>query len=422
MTKNTKKLWFALVLLCIAVFVACGAKSDDAKTTIVYWSMWNSTEPQAFALQDAIDDFVEQNPTIAVDVNWNGRDIGKTLQPALDNGQSIDMWDADIELVVKRWSSYALSLDDYVTQPYETTAGAPYEDVVMGNLLELTRFFAQDGSLKAIPYQPFLFAFMYNKAHFQTAGIEAVPTTWEEFLAVCESLQKAGFVPLTIDDAYVAMLIGHHLARLKGSAWVEQLVKDENRDMWGDEAVLRTAQDFQELADKGYFSETVGSNKWPAGQQDVAAGSVSMYLNGTWLVNEVMASTGPDFQWGTFAYPVLEGGVDGLNVGYYGAQGFQINKNSENPESVFRLIVHLTTGKWDTVIAEKSFGVPVSKDGQWPVQLREAKAVFDKLDTVYPAGGGTLSNADAVPIIAEAFTKLISGTLDAADFVDAMRN
>ena len=229
-------------------------------------------------------------------------------------------------------------------------------------------------------------------------------------------------MPITTDDAYVTMSLGYHLARRKGSAWVEQLVNDESGALWGDEVVLRTAQDFQELADKGYFSETVGANKWPAGQQDVAAGSVSLYLNGTWLVNEIMASTGPDFQWGTFAYPVLEGGTDGLNTGYYGAQAFQINKNSENPESAFRLIVHLTTGKWDSVIAEKSFGVPVSKDGQWPVQLREAKAVFDRLDTVYPAGGGILANVDTAPIIAEAFTRLISGELDAAGFVDAMRN
>ena len=66
--------------------------------------------------------------------------------------------------------------------------------------------------------------------------------------------------------------------------------------------------------------------------------------------------------------------------------------------------------------------MPVSKDGQWPVQLREAKAVFDMLDTVYPGGGGILSNVDVVPIIAEAFTNLISGKLDAEGFVEAVRN
>ena len=420
-SKNRKKAWFVLCI-GILIFIGCGTKNDDTKTKIVYWSMWNSTEPQALALQDAIDDFMEKNPTVIVDVNWNGREIRKTLQPALDNGQKIDLWDEDIERVVKSYHSYALSLDDYVKQTYETTAGVPYENAVMSNLLELTRYFAKDGSLYAIPYQPFLFAFMYNKTHFEKAGIAQAPTTWEEFLAACDSLQKAGFVPITTDDAYVVNSLGYHLARLKGSAWVEQLVNDESRELWNDDAVLRTAQDFEELADKGYFSETVGSNKWPAGQQDVAAGSVSMYLNGTWLVNEIMASTGPDFQWGTFAYPVLKGGTDDLNAGHYGAQAFQINKNSENPEIVFRLIVHVTTGKWDSVIAERSFGVPVSKDGQWPVQLREAKAVFDMLDTVYPGGGGILSNVDVVPIIAEAFTNLISGKLDAEGFVEAVRN
>ncbi len=418
-----KKILWGMALCVFVVFVAigCGQAKDDAKVRLVYWSMWNSTEPQALALQEAIDDFMEKNPDIKVEINWNGREIRKTLQPALDNGQKIDVWDEDIERVVKSWGSYALKLDEYVTKIYETTGEKPYEDVVMSSLLNLTRYYAKDGALYAVPYQPFVFAFMYNKEHFQKAGIASVPTTWEEFLEACARLKAVGFVPLTTDDAYVDTLLGYHLARLKGSAWVEELVTDESKALWKDEAVLRAAQDFQAFAEKGYFSETVGSNKWPAGQQDVASGLVSMYLNGTWLVNEIMASTGPDFQWGTFAYPRLEGGTDGLNAANYGGQAFQINKNSENPESAFRLIVHLTTGEWDTALAQKSFGVPVSKNGEWPRQLFEAKAIFEGLDTAYPWAGGIQANTDIQPVIAEAFTKLISGTLDAAGFVDAVR-
>ncbi|WBW98892.1 ABC transporter substrate-binding protein [Oceanirhabdus sp. W0125-5] len=427
-----KKIKFSIVLLIIlSIFMsACGSKKTDNQQSgsdsklsgeLVYWSMWNSTEPQAQALKEAIDDFMKIHPKVKIKVNWNGREIRKTLQPALDNGQVIDIWDEDLERVTKNWGSYALNLDEYIKKEYPGTNSKPYEEVVMGNLLELARYFSDDNSVYAVPYQPFVFAVMYNKEHFEKAGIEAAPTTWEELLDACAKLKSAGYVPLTTDDAYIDTLLGYHLARLKGSAWVEELVKDKSNKMWDDPAVMQAAKDFQELADKGYLSETVGANKWPAGQQDVAAGTVSMYLNGTWLVNEIMGSTGPDFKWGTFSYPAIEGGVDGISAANYGSQAFQINKNCEHKDVAFELLVHLTTGKWDSTIAEKSFGVPVSGEAKWPTQLLEAKSVFEQLDTVYPWAAGIQADTDKLPVIAEAFTKLLSGQITAEEFINAMK-
>lgn len=437
----------AMILVLMFVVTACGKTDDttkdmndkattettttDTKTDtstasqlqgeLVYNSMWNPTEPQALVLQEAINAFMEINPGVKVEVQWVGREIRKTLQPALDNGQKIDIWDEDLERVIKNWGSYALDIESYVTQTYPTTDGKAYQDAVMGNLLDLARSFSTDGKLYAIPYQPFVFAVMYNKDHFDKAGITSVPKTWDEFLSACEKLKASGFVPLTTDDAYVDTLLGYQLARYKGTQWVQDLVKDKTNAMWDDPAVLKAAKDFQELYDKGYLSDTVGANKWPAGQQDVASGTVSMYLNGTWLVNEIMGSTGPDFKWGTFSYPAVTNGTDGISAANYGSQAFQINKNCESKDAAFALIAYLTTSEWDTELAKKSFGVPVSGTAQWPSQLSEAKEVFNSLDTVYPWAAGIQSDTDKLPIIAEAFTKLISGSLTAEQFVEAMK-
>ncbi len=445
-----KKIYTIVALLMATVFIlsSCGAskveekkeettkaaetqKKEEAKeqtddkagekVELVYWSMWNSTEPQAVELQKGIESFMQEHPNVEVTVNWNGREIRKTLQPALDNGQKIDIWDEDVERITKNWSSYAIPLEDYVKKSYDATGGKPYEEVVMKNLQDLGRGFSEDGQLYCIPYQPFVFAFMYNKDHFDQAGVTKVPETWDEFVDTCAKLKEAGFVPLTVDDAYVDTLLGYHLARHKGSAWVEELVKDKSNEMWDDEAVMATAKAFEELASNGYWSETVASNKWPAGQQDIALGTVSMYLNGTWLVNEIMGTTGPDFRWGTFNYPTVEGGATGLSAANYGAQGFQISKNCENPDVAFELLVHLTTGQVDNDLAKGSFGVPVGKDSEWPSQLQEAKAVFENLDTVYPWAGGIQADTDKLPIIAEQFTNLIAGKITAEEFVAEMK-
>ncbi len=423
-----KKFLSILVLVLVFTTLVTGtifangsqeAKVEKAK--LVYWTMWNETEPQGKVIAEAIKDFNANNDVVNIDVNFCGREIRKTLQPALDAGTQIDLWDEDTERVVTNWGKYALVLDEYANKAWEGTDSKPYKEAVNGALINLAKSYNEKGDLQAAPYQPFVFAFMYNKDHFAEAGITATPKTWDEFVNVCAKLKDAGYTPLTTDDAYVDTLIGYYLARAKGYKWVQELVTDSTNKMWDDPVVLQMAKDFEELAKKGYFSETVGSNKWPAGQQDVATDQVSMYLNGTWLVNELMGTTGPDFPWGTFSFPTVKGGVDDITCANYGAQAYQINKDCKNPEEAFKFIVSMTTGKWDKELAQKSYGVPVGGTTDWPVQLEEAKELFSSLTTCYPWAGAIQTNTDKQPIIAKAFTNLISGKITAEEFVSAMK-
>lgn len=409
-----------LVLCLLAAFFlfSCSDTDNSNKKKIVYWSMWNEVEPQGQVIKEAIQDYMKKYNDCLVEVNWNGREIRKTLQPALDNNQEIDLWDEDLERTIRNWGKYALSLDDYVTKQYDNTDGKAYQDVIMKSLLDLSKTYSEDGKIYAIPYQPFTFLIMYNKDHFTKAGITKTPETWTEFKDVCRKLKNAGFIPITVDDAYVDILYGYQLARYKGSDWVKSLVLD---GLWNDPIVLKAAQDWEEMYKLGYLSPNVAGNKFPQGQQEIANGEVSMYLNGTWLVNEVMPTTGPDFPWGQFAYPTVSGGVDKLYDLNYGGQSFQINKNTKYPDEVFNLIVHLTTGHWDKELAEKTYGVPMANTTDWPIQLQDAKEIFSKLGVCYPWAAGLQYNTDKAPVIASSFTKLITGQITSEQFVAELK-
>ena len=409
-----KNILLVLCLLTAFFLFSCSNTDNSNKKKIVYWSMWNEVEPQGQVLKEAINDYMKKYDDIVVEVNWNGREIRKTLQPALDNNQEIDLWDEDLERTIRNWGKYALALDDYVANSYDNTDGKPYQDVVMKSLLDLSKTYSEDGKIYAIPYQPFTFLIMYNKDHFAKAGITKTPETWNEFKEVCAKLKAAGFIPLTVDDAYVDILYGYQVARYKGSDWVKSLVLD---GLWDDPAVLRAARDWEEIYKLGYLSPNVAGNKYPQGQQEIANGEVSMYLNGTWLVNEIMPTTGPDFPWGQFAYPTVPGGIGKLYDLNYGGQSFQINKNSKYPDEVFNLIVHLTTGQWDKELAEKTYGVPMANTTDWPIQLTDAKEIFSKLGVCYPWAAGLQYNTDKAPVIASAFTKLITGQITSEQFV-----
>ena len=384
---------------------------------LVYWSMWNSTEPQAWIIMTAIRDFEAKNPGVKVEINWAGREIRQTLAPAIDNGMKIDIFDEDTQRVNENWGRYLLNLEKFYAQTYPTTDGKPYQNVVMPALQSLSRSFSADGGLYTVGYQPFAFIFMYNKGHFERAGIASVPTTWEEFVSACEKLKAAGFIPLTSDNEYISGLFGYHLARLKGADFGTELVNDTSGALWDDPAVLATAKAIESLVKAGYFDRNAGGNIWPAGQQDIALETVTMYLNGTWLVNEIMGSTGPDFPWGSFNYPAVSGGVSGLEAANYGSQAFAINKDCANPEKAFELLVHLTTGEWDAMLAQESFGVPVAGTTDWPKQLGEAKSVFESLTVCYPWVAGIEGNTDMGPVVRQNVQRLVGGTITAEQFV-----
>lgn len=417
------------VLLCTAMVasmaVGCGGKKSDSGSSssdkLVYWSMWEATEPQGQAIQEAIDAYTKETG-VEVDVQFKGRTgIREGLESALKSGTNIDMFDEDIDRVNGTWGSYLMDLEQLAKDnDYEKTANA--------GLIQACRDVA-GGTLKSIPYQPNVFAFFYNQDLFDQAGIKETPKTWDEFLDVCQKLKDAGITPMTMDDAYATCVIGYHLGRYVGEEGVKKIVTE---GLWDDPAVLQMAKDIEELASKGYFSENVGKNVWPNGQNvELAGGQVAMYLNGSWLPNEVKATAGPDFKWGCFAYPELgecETNIEGAKAtgtesNNFGAQVFAINKDSQKSKEAFDLITYITKGEYDQKLADESIGIPAdTTNTEWPELVKCAKPVIETSTNRFSWAVGVESNADMTPSIKENFIKLMAGTLDAEGFVSAMQD
>lgn len=373
---------------------------------------WESTEPQGQAIQEAVDAYTAETG-VKVDLQFKGRTGNReALQPALDGGTQIDIFDEDIDRVNSMYAKYLLDLEDLVKE-------TGYEETAIPGLMAACRD-AGGGTLKTIPYQPNVFAFFYNKDLFEQAGVEKEPTTWAEFLDVCQKLKDAGITPMTMDDAYATSVIGYHLARLVGEEKVVEIVTEGK---WDDPAVLQMAQDIEELAKNGYYSEMVGSNVWPAGQNtELALGTAAMYLNGSWLPNEVKDMAGEDFKWGCFAYPELENGANGIETNNFGAQVFGINKDTKMPKEAFDLVKFITTGEYDAKLAEMSVGIPAdTTNTEWPAMVECAKPVIEQSTGRFTWAAGVETNVDMTPVIKENFIKLMAGSLTADEFVAAMQ-
>ncbi|MGL4800096.1 MAG: ABC transporter substrate-binding protein [Cellulosilyticaceae bacterium] len=395
-----------------------GEKIDSIELT--YWSMWNEAEPQGKAISEAAKQYMKENENVKITINWQGREINKIIPAKLSAGEQIDIYDGPLNVVLPATMDYVMDVADYFKESYPTTDGKAYEEVVLKATVDTTKVYSKDGEINGIPYQPYVQCMFYNKEHFEKAGVDAVPTTWDEFLNVCEKLKTAGYQPITVDDAYMLALPGYYLARAKGGEWVSQLVTENKDEMWQDPAVLQMAEAYAELYKKGYFHPNVSSNIFPAGQQDLANGEASMYLNATWLVNELMPVTGPDFPWGQFQYPSVPNSQANAKAANYASQAFYINKDSEHPDAAFDFIVYLTTGEWDGKLAEATYGIPSGLNSVWPDQLVDAKEVFVGTDEWLPWSGGIEDNGNLSATISAAFVELISGKITPQQFIDRM--
>lgn len=452
MKKKQKKIGFLLlsIMVTLTLLAGCGksntnevANQPAPETTVdsgtaentgselsgkvVFWSMWSNTEPQAKVIESAVADFKAANPKVEVDLKFSGREVFKLIKPALESGENIDIFEHDPGSALANLKDHVLKLDDLLSQPAIGMEGKSVKDSILPPIMDWTKSLSKNAGLDegyyAIPQQPFAVLFFYNKDLFEKAGITAPPQTWDEFLTACELLKASGVEPITFDDAYRDQFIGGYLSSAMGSDWVDALVKDKTGEMWKEPIVQQFAQDILNLKDKGYFSSKIAGNKYPAGQQDIALGKVGMYLNASFLPNEVSATAGPDFRWGTFQFPEIpngngKGGHQGLT---FGAQGLFINKQSKNTQAAFELVKYLVSKKAQEGMAAEALAIPATIDTTWPTPLTEAAVAFDNAKVNLPWGfgidnGGDFSSATVIPV----FMELVTGKINADQYVVKM--
>lgn len=379
---------------------------------LVYWSMWESSEPQGQVIKEAVAAFSGETG-VEVDLRFKGRtNMREGLRTALEAGEQIDLFDEDISRVNQEWGDYLYDLTPLVE-------AAGYEQTGLPLFLQAAKE-SGGGRYMSLPYQPFIFNVFYNKNLFAKAGIEKEPATWEEFLTVCEQLKQAGIVPVTFDDAYAVSFFGYHLGRYIGQPGVEDVVLNGK---WRETPeVLAVAADIQNMAEKGYFSAQIMENIWPAGQEtEIAAGKAAMCLNGSWLPNEVKEITGPDFRWGCFSYPAVPGGQTDISYANYGAQVLAVNKNTKLVKEAFGLIEKITRGEYDAKLAEYSLGIPSdAANTAWPQQLEEIKPVLEQTAHRWAWAVNANKNQEIEPDLKENFIKLAAGKISAEEFVSAM--
>ena len=324
-----------------------GGKIYDG-VEITMWSMWNAAEPQGQAIANAAAAF-EEETGCHVNIEFRGRDIKTIINTALQGGEDIDIYEDAYDRIYNQYAQYTYD----VTEMAEAVGYDDFSYPLFNNMIkEVT-----GGKLIAITEQPNVGGIFYDTAKFEAAGITETPTTWDEFLDVCQKLVDAGFQPLALDATYSDFTFGYHLNRYVDEDAVREL--SVNGGWSQNPGVIAAANDIIDFVNRGYLAEGA-PDEYPNGQNKIGFENVAMVVCADYVTSEVNNNTGAGIKWGVFNYPTVpvENGGNGSTDSYAGTNSLAITSYSDNPQAAFDFIIYLVTGEVDQARADAVPQIP----------------------------------------------------------------
>ena len=393
----------------------------EEKITLEYWSMWNEDEPQGQVVKKAVEAYMADHPNVTVNITWYGREVRKLLGPALEAGQTVDV----SETFAADAKAHAILLADYLSKPAlgagNKESDVSVQDSIFPALWNSADVLNADGEIVAAPYNPYVVMMFYNKDHFKDANIAKMPETWDEFLAAVQALKDAGHGPFTEDlDAYTDIVLGSFAERAMTCSGIIDAVNDPTGDSWKTEPGLKLmAEKVAEFTP--YLAEGTEGNLYPAGQQMVALGDVTMNLNGSWLPSELGELAGPDFPWGQFLFPDLPGGKGSRTHVDSGSQALAVNENSKHPDEAFDLIRYIVGYEAQTAMSQEGNSPAARVDVPWPAPLTDAYNAFKDANQSLPWACGLWDTGEVFSnVTLPNFKDLLLGKLTPDEFLDKM--
>ena len=247
-----------------------------------------------------IKDFEAKNPDIKVVQDFNG---GNWV-PGLIRDDPAD--------VVT--NAYSVTTADFTKKGiFADLSGLPATRAADPQALQLVNSFGRyrGTELSALPFSLAAAGVIYNKDLFSLHGVE-VPTTWSEFVAACETFQRAKVTPIyaTFKDSWT---LGQPFGYATGGSidlagFFAQMPKTDDDVKAG--SAVTFSKDFKVATKKmltvlSYTQKDAGSRGYTDGNATFAKGGAAMYFQGPWALSE-LTTINPKVNVGTFAMPLTD--------------------------------------------------------------------------------------------------------------------
>ncbi len=170
-----------------------------------------------------------------------------------------------------------------------------------------------NGKLYGIPVSADLWVVYYNKKLFKEAGIDKLPATLEEMVALAPRFKAKGIIPMSTDgkDAWPLAITFDQIAwRLSGDATLPRQAL-ARKIKFTDPVFVKAATLLQGMVKAGMFQEDLSVSDYGASRNLFGQGKAAMYLMGSWELGLATdASFSDDFRANVdvFKFPTVAGG------------------------------------------------------------------------------------------------------------------
>ncbi|MDR1185855.1 MAG: extracellular solute-binding protein [Bifidobacteriaceae bacterium] len=224
-----------------------------------------------------------------------------------------------------------------------------------GNLDALTI----NGEVVGIPGDQSPALFYYSEELFAQAGISEFPSTWDDLVAVAQTLHDSGvggIAMMTADDAWHTMNIFSYLATAAGG-----------QDAYGpganlDSAAIETAAEYTARLLELSTPDAVGGN-YAASSSNFVNGQAAMIVDGPWLISSIQSSMADPCSVKVAPAPTF--GTDVISPGYTVTDSLNVwaAAKQDDPKKAAGVV------EWMKFFTSNEAAVRMAIDGEYPLAV-----------------------------------------------------
>lgn len=363
-----RKFWALISMLLVAALLlaACGQQpqqpsgGESAATgpvTIRFFHKWPEPEHMEF-YNFVIQEYEKTHPNVKIVMESVADEPYKDkIRVLMASGEVPDIyfsWAGEFSWKFAR-GGQALDLTDAVMN-------SDWKDKIILSAVEPYKW---QGKIYGVPMRINAKFMVYNKAMFEQYGLQP-PTTWDEFLAVCETLKQNGITPIAFGDEFpwaASHYIGDFNAKLVDPAvrQADYLLTAPADQLFTDPGYVEALSRFQLLMDKGYFNEGPNGISHSGARSSFIAGKAGMmYIELEEFVT-VADGMGAD-AFGFFQFPSGTGGKGDQKLLTGAPDGFMVYSKTKHPQEAIDFLKFLTSPEMGKEYV-KRLGIPSAAVG-----------------------------------------------------------
>ncbi len=278
---RTKKILLGIALIMLimpSVIWAGGQQEADGEVVLKWPTIWvgeDSKAPMVAALVDEFNVLYDGKYQVNIEANPDYDAYRNKLNSQIAAGVVPDLFVFNPDP-----TSFAFYEGDLLMDFSDDLDSDWGDSFASGTIAGATI----DGQTKSVPFEIAVTPIWYNMDIFNAAGIDKIPSTYDEFFVACDKIKAAGYIPTSQmtggTNAWTSQLWFSHIAAAIGGTdvWEKDIT---------DPVFVQAAEILLKMYSDGNTSkDAIGGDAGVSGGHFLA-GRSAMFINGPWYIGRV---------------------------------------------------------------------------------------------------------------------------------------